>query len=62
MSYASFNSSGVQLEDWHAPIRLTGENGVNGTDGSSIEFIYRLVSNKDNYDTLYKYHQENGAA
>ena len=60
MSYASFNSSGTQIENWHSPIRLTGENGVNGADGSSMEFIYRLVSNKSNYQTLYEYHEKNG--
>ena len=60
MSYASFNSAGTQLENWHAPLRLTGENGINGADGSSMEFIYRLVSNRSNYQTLYEYHEKNG--
>lgn len=25
-----------------------------------MEFIYRLVSNKSNYQTLYEYHEKNG--
>lgn len=52
MSYASFNSAGTNLSGWQAPARLTGEDGHNGTDGSSIEFIYRLISNYDNYNQL----------
>ena len=52
MSYASFNSAGTNLSGWQTPTRLTGEDGHNGTDGSSIEFIYRLISNYDNYNQL----------
>ena len=31
---------------------------MNGTDGESIEFIYRLISNKSNYDLLRKYYKQ----
>lgn len=43
MSWAVFLYTGETQEGWSTPIRITGENGVNGVDGSSIEFIYRLT-------------------
>jgi hypothetical protein len=52
MSYASFNSAGTNISGWQSPSRLTGEDGKNGTDGTSIEFIYRLISNYDNFVKL----------
>lgn len=45
MSTADFNYEGNLIGEWSDPIRLTGENGTNGTDGSSIEFIYKLTKN-----------------
>lgn len=45
MSTADFDYEGSLIGEWSDPIRLTGENGTNGTDGSSIEFIYKLTKN-----------------
>lgn len=46
MSHAIFNIDG-QLDKggWSKPIRMTGEDGTNGTDGTSIEFIFKLTKN-----------------
>ena len=60
LSTATFNSSGTKLQDWCTPYCLTGEDGINGTDGQSIQFIYRLIPNKDNFDILRKYHETSG--
>ena len=35
-----FVSGTGQYGTWKTPIRLTGEDGIDGTDGKSIEFIY----------------------
>lgn len=51
-SVGSFNSSGSLVGQWSEPFCITGENGRDGTDGVSKEFIYRLISNKDNFDQL----------
>lgn len=45
MSTADFDYNGDLIGEWSDPIRLTGEDGTNGTDGSSIEFIYKLTQN-----------------
>ena len=58
-SNGTFNSAGSLVGDgWSKPFRITGTDGVNGTDGESIEFIYRLISNKSNYDLLRKYYKQ----
>lgn len=49
MSTATFDHFGI-VEDWSDPIQTTGEDGVNGTDGVNIEFIYKLF--KDAQDDL----------
>ena len=48
MSYATFDNYELTI-DWSDPIRITGEDGVNGTDGTSIEFIYKLFEEEQLY-------------
>lgn len=45
MSWAVFQTTGTIQGEWSTPVRITGENGKDGQDGKSIEFIYR-VSNR----------------
>lgn len=45
MSWAVFQTTGTIQGGWSTPVRITGENGKDGQDGKSIEFIYR-VSNR----------------
>ena len=33
-------TSNNEYDEWTTPIRITGDNGMNGTDGTDIEFIY----------------------
>lgn len=40
MSWAQFLPTGSINGVWAPPVRLTGEDGENGKDGKSIEFIY----------------------
>lgn len=37
---------GSMIEGWIGPICITGEKGVPGADGSSLEFIYTLTANE----------------
>ena len=57
MSSASFDSRSTIQGDWSVPIRITGEDGVNGTDGTNIEFIYRLLPHKEDYFRLREFHE-----
>lgn len=59
MSQATFNQDGSIVENWETPVRITGKDGKNGVDGSSIEFIYRLLPNNDSYTKLSRYLTEN---
>lgn len=43
MSSASFSSNGTQMSPWTTPLRLTGDDGKDGSDGTNIEFIYKLT-------------------
>lgn len=45
MSWAVFQATGTIQGEWSTPVRITGENGKDGQDGKSIEFIYK-VSNR----------------
>lgn len=45
MSWAVFYTTGTIQREWSTPVRITGENGKDGQDGKSIEFIYK-VSNR----------------
>jgi hypothetical protein len=52
MSNVTFQSNGSPIGKWSSPFRITGEDGKNGTDGRTIEFIYRLLPNYDSYIVL----------
>ena len=41
MSYAYVDDTTGQIGAWSSPVRISGENGETGKDGSDIEFIYR---------------------
>lgn len=45
MSNATFENYQIVI-DWSEPIKITGEDGVSGTDGTSIEFIYKLFKDE----------------
>ena len=54
-----FNSAGGQTsEGWSEPHRITGADGEHGKDGTSIEFIYRLIPDKVDYNALVKWHTD----
>jgi hypothetical protein len=48
------------IGEWSEPFCITGENGRDGADGVSKEFIYRLISNKDNFDQLKDWLSDEG--
>lgn len=44
MSSGIFRADTGELTDgWTTPVRITGQDGSNGTDGTSIEFIFKLT-------------------
>lgn len=43
MSTATFSSKGTIVVPWSTPVRLTGADGRDGSDGSNIEFVYKLT-------------------
>lgn len=59
LSNAFFANDGTTIEGWTTPVRLTGENGQDGVDGTNIEFIYRLLPNRDTYTALREFLAEN---
>lgn len=59
-SNAVFNDFGEKISDWTSPFRMTGEDGIPGKDGETIQFIYRLISNTENFNELVRYHKESG--
>lgn len=42
-SYATFLETGAIIKDWSEPVRITGNDGKNGVDGTNIEFIFKLT-------------------
>lgn len=48
MSWAQFLPTGSINGVWAPPVRLTGEDGENGKDGKSIEFIYCTSNRQPN--------------
>ena len=54
-SSATFNEDGDPIEQWSVPFRMTGDDGKSGSDGRTIEFIYRLLPDYDTFLKLYKY-------
>ena len=59
MSQATFGETGVLINDWCTPFRLTGEAGKNGADGRVTEFIYRLIPDYEMYKDLVNYLDRN---
>lgn len=55
LSNAFFANDGITIESWTVPTRLTGEKGEDGVDGDNLEFIYRLLPNRDAYIALREY-------
>lgn len=43
MSTATFSSKGTIVVPWSTPVRLTGADGHDGSDGNNIEFVYKLT-------------------
>lgn len=43
MSTATFSSKDTIVVPWSTPVRLTGADGHDGSDGSNIEFVYKLT-------------------
>ena len=44
MSSGIFRSDTGELTDgWTPPVRVTGQDGTNGTDGTNVEFIFKLT-------------------
>lgn len=59
-TYADFNGEGVKVTDWQSAICITGENGANGADGLSREYIYLLLPDKDVYGLLLDIYNDTG--
>ena len=59
-SSCTFNSRGEQVSEWTIPMCITGENGINGADGTNVQFIYRLLPAIDDYHALYEFHTKSG--
>lgn len=59
-TYADFNGEGVKVTDWQSAICITGENGANGADGLSREYIYLLLPDKDVYGLLLDIYNDAG--
>lgn len=54
-----FNASGeLTSKGWSEPHRITGADGEPGRDGTSIEFIYRRIPDKIDYNALVKWHTD----
>lgn len=51
-SNATFDGDGNLVGDWSEPICITGAAGRDGADGTNIEFIYRLLPNKESLAAL----------
>lgn len=43
ISTSAFSSNGQQVQPWTLPVRITAEDGRDGSDGVNIEFIYKLT-------------------
>lgn len=48
----NFNAEGQLTGVWSEPICITGADGQPGKDGAGVEFIYRRLRNKTEYDDL----------
>lgn len=43
------SSSQISYGAWSEPVRITGEDGKNGTDGTTVEFIYKHFTDKQTW-------------
>lgn len=44
MSSGIFRSdTGELIDEWTTPVRITGQDGTNGADGTNVEFIFKLT-------------------
>lgn len=59
ISEASFTPDGNVNGEWSTPFRITGDDGQDGTDGTTIEFIYRLLPDMETYEALRLWLEEN---
>lgn len=54
LSTREFFSDGTQDESWTTPMRITGEQGLPGEDGTKLEFAYHLCENENIFSNLNK--------
>lgn len=53
MSSRTFTTSESSTDNqWSIPVRITGENGLPGVDGKSIEFIFNLIKEEPDVTNL----------
>ena len=50
LSTGTFDADGRQVGEWSKPVRITGEDGIDGTDGENREYIYKRFKDKEAYD------------
>lgn len=62
MSWAVFQTAGTIQGEWSTPVRITGENGKDGQDGKSIEFIYKVSNRVPNSSDKPSSVNEDGSA
>lgn len=62
MSNAVFTNSKTENPSWSAPICITGDDGIAGTDGLNSEFIYALLPEQNDLKEFKNYFSKIGAA
>ena len=62
MSTAVFTANKPTNPTWSDPVCITGENGVNGTDGLNSEFIYALIPSQSDLTEFKNYFNRIGAS
>lgn len=50
LSTGTFGPDGRQIGLWSKPIRITGEDGIDGTDGENREYIYKRFRDRASFD------------
>lgn len=61
LSTGTFGNDGHLIGHWSPPIQITGEDGIDGTDGENREYIYKLFDDRDEFAN-YKNTDEYGPA
>lgn len=60
MSSRTFTSTNTTTDkEWSLPIKITGENGLPGADGVSMEFIYKLTTIKPTEEEIANLESKN---